>query len=57
MKKTLLALFVFLFLMASTNFAQSKGQKLPSIEIKDLSGSGVDISKYSGNDKITVIKQ
>lgn len=55
MKKTIFALFVFLFLMTSTNFAQSKGQKLPSIEIKDLSGSSIDISKYSDNEKITVI--
>lgn len=55
MKKTVIALFVFLFLMTSTNFAQSKGQNLPSIEIKDLSGSNVDISKYSDNEKITVI--
>jgi cytochrome c biogenesis protein CcmG/thiol:disulfide interchange protein DsbE len=55
MKKTVIALFVFLFSMSSTNFAQSKGQKLPSIEIKDLSGSSVDISKYSDNEKITVI--
>jgi cytochrome c biogenesis protein CcmG/thiol:disulfide interchange protein DsbE len=55
MKKTVIALFVFLFSMTSTNFAQSKGQKLPSIEIKDLSGSSVDISKYSDNEKITVI--
>lgn len=55
MKKTILAMFVFLFLITNTNFAQSKGQKLPSIEIKDLSGSSVDISKYSDNDKITII--
>lgn len=41
--------------MTSTNFAQSKGQKLPSIEIKDLSGSAVDISKYSDNNKLTII--
>lgn len=41
--------------MTTTNYAQSKGQKLPSIEIKDLSGSNVDISKYSDNEKLTVI--
>lgn len=55
MKKTILVMFVFLFVVTSTNYAQLKGQNLPSIEIKDLSGESVDISKYSDNDKITVI--
>ncbi len=48
-------MFIFLFFISSTNFAQTKGQKLPSIEIKDLKGNKVDISKYSDNGKITII--
>lgn len=55
MKKIILSTFVFLFAFALVSNAQTKGQKLPGIEIKDLSGNSVDISKYSENKKITVI--
>lgn len=44
-----------MFLVTTQNFAQSKGQKLPSIEIKDLSGEKVDISEYSNGGQITVV--
>lgn len=54
-KKAIFSIFVFLFLMSSTNFAQTNGQKLPSIEIKDLKGNKIDISKYSESGKITII--
>lgn len=55
MKKIILSTILFMFVAAVTVNAQSKGQQLPSIEIKDLAGNTVDISKYSKNDKITVI--
>jgi len=55
MTNKILFSFVFMFLIASTNFAQSKGQNLPSISIKDLNGKDVDVSKFSESGKITVI--
>lgn len=55
MKKIILSVFVFMFVATTIVTAQTKGQELPSIEIKDLSGKSVDISKYSNNDKLTII--
>ena len=55
MKKITLLVFIFTVTFSLTNFAQSKGQTLPSIEIKDLSGNKVDISKYGKDGKMTVI--
>lgn len=55
MKKIILSTLIFVFATAMVSNAQTKGQKLPSIEIKDLDGNSVDISKYSNNEKLTVI--
>lgn len=56
MKKIVLSLLVLLFVAYTTQAtSQTRGQKLPSIEIKDLNGNAVDISKYSESGKITVI--
>ncbi|MGB0885079.1 MAG: TlpA family protein disulfide reductase [Chitinophagales bacterium] len=55
MKKILLSLAVFTLVFTMSLSAQTKGQKLPGIKIKDLSGKSVDISKYSENGKMTVI--
>ena len=55
MKKIILSTLIFIFAFATISNAQSKGQKLPGIEIKDLSGNSVDISEYSSNEKLTVI--
>lgn len=55
MKKIILSTLLFIFAATIIANAQSKGQQLPSIEIKDLSGNNVDISKYSKNNKMTVI--
>lgn len=55
MKKIILSTILFMFVANLTVSAQTKGQQLPSIEIKDLSGNSVDISKYSKNNKMTVI--
>lgn len=55
MKKIILSTLILLFAFAMVTQAQTKGQKLPSIEIKDLSGNSVDISKYSENGKLTII--
>jgi len=55
MKKIILSTILFMFVANLTVNAQTKGQQLPSIEIKDLSGNNVDISKYSKDKKITII--
>ena len=41
--------------MVGSTFAQSKGQKLPSIDVKNLDGETVDISTYSETGQITII--
>lgn len=55
MKKIILSTLVFIFAISLTATAQTKGQQLPAIEIKDLAGNNVDISNYSKNGKITII--
>lgn len=55
MKKIIITTFIFIFAIAFVSNAQSKGQQLPGIEIKDLSGNSVDISEYSENNKLTII--
>jgi len=53
--KNIFTVFTFIFLMVGSTFAQSKGQKLPSIDVKNLDGETVDISTYSETGQITII--
>jgi len=53
--KIIFSVLTFLFLAINVNFAQTKGQELPSIEIKDLKGNNVDVSDFSDGKKITII--
>lgn len=55
MKKASILLLIFILLLTNVNFAQSKGQTLPSITIKDMKGNNVDVFKFSEDNKITVI--
>lgn len=54
-KKITLTLLAVLCIGSFSLLAQTKGQSLPNIEIKDLNGKAVNIGDFSKNGKATVL--